>query len=176
MRSLFPLSTSSRAVSQQSIQGRRPRRAALLAGALLVLSGCSSMMPDSGTPESRATVLNVVVNYLGQIVLGNEKQLNSFLLWPEYLEAKGQITKEQFLSQFEQAKRTWSRERHPLLGLDVKEVDVDGNEAQVVLQRPSSDDPEIKVELLWTGAGWMVVNDSIFGENNLLANATRGRT
>ena len=126
----------------------------------LVFSGCSIFGSDPVTPETKAAVLRICDEYLRDLAGGLSGQAEAMIAWPEYGPQKGGLSRAEFESIVKSKKDIWSRSEHPLLGLDVKEVDIDEDAAEVVLQKPGKKE-KIEIELSWVGRGWLVVNDNI---------------
>ena len=137
----------------------------LLSG--LVLPGCSLMEP-APSPATRQTVLSVAANYLQFIVQGNDKRLTAIVSWQEYLlKNKEGLTREELSKQIALGQGRWTPETHPLLNLDVRSLDVNGDSAKVTLQRVNAKGfPVIWVKMAWTGSGWLIVDDSLFSADD----------
>jgi len=85
------------------------------------------------------------------------------------------ISREEFNKQLEALKNRWSVDENPLLDLEVLEVEARGDRARVTLRKRSkSDYPVIWVKLLWSGSGWIISEDSIFGRNKLASRVLAG--
>ena len=131
--------------------------------------GCSIFGYSKPTPELRTAVVRVTNDYLTAIGRGNESAADGIILWITYLENKG-FTKDDFRKQFLSLAKKYSTGNTPLRSLQVVDVQFDGEVAVVELKKTS--DPSlgtVEVSLEWVGAGWLVVNDSIFGPNELAA-------
>lgn len=139
----------------------------LLAG--LALFGCSTFKRSSSTPEMKIAVLRVSDDYLRSIATGNVHQVEGLIEWTDYiLQKKGRITKAEVRSQVEGLVKRWTPQDHPLLGLNAEEVDVDDDHATIVLRKANQPEaPEIHIDLVWAGGGWLVYDDSIFGPDGL---------
>ncbi|MCC6221213.1 MAG: hypothetical protein IT291_08250, partial [Deltaproteobacteria bacterium] len=59
---------------------------------------------------------------------------------------------------------------HPFVGLDVIDASVRGNTAYLKFQKfKQPDSPIISIKLYWIGGGWLIVDDSLFGKEGLIA-------
>ena len=120
------------------------------------------------SPELRATVIRAAARYLVHVVNNNENELNGAILWVDVLEKKN-MTKEQYRFQMASLQDRFSEKNHPLLGLETKNVEWSGDRASVQFVKSAADNPAvIQVELKWAGAGWLVEDDNIFGEDALI--------
>lgn len=141
--------------------------------ALSFFQACALNQGSEGTPLAKTTVLSVTNSYISTIVAGKIGPLEGMVLWAAYIPASGNnVNKEVFYKQVQEMKTKWKVQDHPLLGLEVLGVDVKGNDAQVRLKskkRPEA--AEILIELTWTGHGWLVSKDSIFGHQGYVADA-----
>ena len=142
---------------------------------LLVFYSCGGRIIGSpASPATKTTVLGVSADYLGKIVRGNYKEVNAMVVWPTYLDKSGPgMTKEKYFTQLDTMRKRWktAQTNHPLLGLTPVSVDVDGDEAEVVLKKEKSSEmsPEIEIQLSWAGTGWMISGDSLFGDNGMFS-------
>ena len=135
---------------------------------LSVLASCSWFRHDVPS-EARKTIIAVTDSYLRYIATGNERQLNSYVLWEDFLNnSHPKLTHEEYHPQLLELQNRWTPVEHPLLGLQVLDVDIDGNDALIRLRKNKRPDfPEIWVRYFWSGSAWLVVEDSIFGKEKL---------
>ncbi len=134
--------------------------------ALLTLSACSLGSSDV-TPETRMAVLRISDEYLRNLAKGQSGQAESMIGWPDYGPAvDDEITRDSFAEIVKSKKDRWSKEEHPLLGLDVKKVEIDDDEAEVLLVKKTTNQ-KIEIELRWVGRGWLIVNDNILSKNGI---------
>lgn len=141
---------------------------------ILCLSSCSAFTAyKSETPEAKIAVLSVARNYLGFIVMGNYNQVFGLILWNSFLDSSGSaFTKEDVRRQMELIQNRWSKEEHPLLNLDMKDIEVRADTAELTLQKFNSpESPKIEISFIWTGNGWLIQKDNIFGSEGVLAKA-----
>jgi hypothetical protein len=143
----------------------------------LCLSGCSDSLFHGTPPQVQATLIKVANSYLTHVAAGDEATVAELVYWPDLLgSGTARITKAEFDRQFHACLKHWSGKRtaaeHPLVGLRVLEASADGNFAKVRLSKDPkyasatpSDLPEITVEFIWEGTGWIVRKDSLFGPN-----------
>lgn len=134
------------------------------------LAGCSFFGRNGPTAEAKATVLGVASDYLSYIVQGSEKRLNSIVLWEDLLGhgTDHPMTKDEYRAQMQLLRTRWSPQDSPLLGLEVLDLQLKGDNATVILRKAGRQDyPKIWIELYWTGAGWLVIDDSLFGKGKL---------
>ena len=141
---------------------------------VLSLASCSAFTSyKSETPEAKIAVLSVARNYLGFIVMGNYNQVFGLILWNSFLDSSDSaFTKEDVRKQMELIQNRWSKEEHPLLNLDMKDIEVRADTAELTLQKFNSpDSPKIVINFIWTGSGWLIQKDNIFGSDGVLAKA-----
>lgn len=159
--------------SHRSNSTARPAGLLFATLCLLILAGgigCSAL----GTKETPATaklaILGVAGDYISSIARNDERNIDSILLWDEFRESKGpSMTHEYFQRQINSMQNRWQPNAHPLLNLDVVDLSVEGDYATVVLQKfEQPESPKITVVLRWVGRGWMVTNDSLFGQDGLI--------
>jgi hypothetical protein len=157
----------------------------LLITPLLVLlvssTGCSMLFGKPEMTEVKKAVIFVSANYIRHIVQNNKPQIDAMILWTDYLEAEGRggtFSKPQYYLQLDFFAKNFlprNSKKHPLLGLDVVDVEVGENSAIVTFKKFGQDDaPNIEVALIWIGRGWLIVDDSIFGHRGLVAQSLVG--
>lgn len=143
---------------------------ALLALALSTSGGCSKLLSREGTDAAKATVVAIVGDYLTAVALSQERPLHSLILWDEFLrDGQRLMTRGEVSAQLMSLKNRWTPADHPLLGLEVLSVSVQGNDAKVELRKKGHPDyPVIWVKMIWSGTGWLIVEDSLFGRGKLI--------
>ena len=118
-------------------------------------------------------IVSLTDDYLTAVVLNDERKLNSLVFWPALLENEGlngSRYQEDLLKQLQGIKGRWTVENNPLLGLEVINVVVSGDNAQISLRKAGRPGfPKVWVKWQWMGRGWLVVEDSLFGKDGLLA-------
>ena len=144
----------------------------VLCAAAVLLSSCSmlSFGGSEATPELKLAVLGVTNDYLRSIAQGNSQHYQETVLWIDYIANKhNAVSKAECLKRVADLKGRYPIENHPLLDLVPLEVSVRGNNAVVRLRkRTQPEAPEIIVKLIWDGSGWVISDDSLFGEKGLL--------
>lgn len=127
-------------------------------------------MSKQPNPELYALLVRVAGNYLRHVVNGDEARIGGVILWVDFLE-QAEIDKKEYLRQLASLRGRWTPQQHPLLGLDVIAVRWYGEDAEVIFRKADrpEDYPEIRIELLWAGRGWLVKSDSLFGKDKLIA-------
>lgn len=150
----------------------RSRSATLLFTLLfsMALNGCSLFGRSEGTPEAKYAVLVVVNQYLTAIASGRSSAIRDAVAWSDYRRKNGeQLTSANVEQIVEALKGKFNRENHPLVDLDVKDLELDDNLAKVSLQKRNDSDAQlVKLELVWTGGGWVIVDDNIFEDGGVL--------
>ncbi len=144
---------------------------------LLLLTSCSTLFPERGTPESKMAVLRMTNDYLTSVLTAKIQKLGDFVLWGSYLEDR-KITKEEVLSEIEQAKKLFPLAEHPLSNLQPTAIEIRNDDAEVKLKKGGvATAPEISIRLLWGAGGWIVVGDNLFGKDGVVTAAisTSGR-
>jgi len=96
------------------------------------------------------------------------------VLWLDYLQNTGLPAKEAMFTKMHRAAERYTEKNHPLMQLDILEVDVDGNDAELALRKKGNREaPVIEIELTWVGSGWLIVNDNIFPDGGVLDRVMR---
>jgi len=138
-------------------------------------SGCSTPFFDSSTPEVQQLLIGVSARYLQLVAAGDEKLVSEMVYWPEYLDG-ARFTRVDFHKQFESIRGKWPLEDHPLLNQKVVSVSSRGNYGEVVLEKDPKKMkpgqvviPKIVIRLIWTGRGWIVSEDNLFGRDKFFS-------
>lgn len=135
---------------------------------LVSFSACSlsSRQPN---PELARTLAIVSADYLRYVISVDEKKLGNVVLWTDILKTKG-LEKTQYLRKAKSLKLRYGlRPDHPLLGLRVMSIRIDDDRAWVELKKDGQTDaPTIEISLVWGSVGWLVLNDNLFGEGELI--------
>lgn len=151
---------------------------ASIAGVVLcacLLSGCGSRILSPEPPAVvKVVVLRAAVQYVACTVRGDYRCLRPLVAWNDYLKhqsIKGGMNAYQ--QRLQRVKNRWSAEENPLMNLDVKKIDIDENDATVVFGRAEGERfPEFSIQLYWTGGGWLIYDDSLFGDDELIEQLT----
>lgn len=147
---------------------------------LLTLSACapSGVVGPGGlritgksTPDARATVVQMAGEYVRLVNTENKEMLEGLILWDEFVRnSPGLLTPGQVYAQMRGNATRWTEENHPMIHLDLRALHVEENEARVTLQRINkADAPLVEIEFFWTGEAWLVVDDSVFGSDGIIA-------
>ncbi len=146
-----------------------------LLSSLPMVSACSRPLFQTTTPEVQQLLIGVTGRYLELLAAGDEKLVSEMIFWPDFLDGAN-FTRADFHKQFEAVRGKWALQNHPLLGLKVLSATSHGNYGEVELQKdprklePGQDPgPKITVELLWSGRGWIVRRDSLFGPDKFFS-------
>lgn len=136
------------------------------------LSGCSfNLFGTKPSYEESRAVLSVTNNYLRAIAMSDSTRAESYVLWEEFSAARYGRSRELMRDQLQEAKGRWTIENHPLLELTVVNLEIDSDDAVVVLQKEKDNEavgPELFVRLRWVFSGWLIVDDSVIGTGGLL--------
>jgi hypothetical protein len=144
---------------------------------LINLSACGFWKTE-GPPSvnEKQIVILVCADYL-KIVVSNKhhERLNSLMALTTYMENQPGLNKSTFLKQIESLQNRWPMDEHPLLNLDLKEIIVEDDLAKVTLRRKDGleSDPDVEIELFWSGTAWQIIDDSLFGPGNYIESITR---
>lgn len=139
----------------------------LIAVCIIALSSCSYLKPKTGENLQKYTVARVSSTYLGWVFAGSEDHMGNYVVWSLLLSGSDgkPMSREDFRKQLKSIQNRWTTEEHPIFDLDLKSVEVDGNQAEVRFQRLNrSHYPVITLELRWSGTGWLIERDSLFGQ------------
>ena len=130
------------------------------------------MFEPDATPEVEKTVLLVSLEYIQRVANTNFARIEPLVFWTDYIGKTG-VTPFEYQRQLSWvAKQRWTQETHPLFHLDVVDIDVDENNSEVVLRKNAPGTwPKIKISLIWSGNGWLVVGDNLFGDKGVFATA-----
>lgn len=142
----------------------------------LTICGCGvidAMKPKSTPSRVESTVGRVTADYIQAVFEGTLSRLETFINWPSMLDrglaGEGGFTRADFEKQLASLQGRWTLEEHPLYGLVISDIDVDGNDAEVELKRTNGNGyPTIEISLLWVGNGWVITKDSLFGRGKLV--------
>ena len=140
-------------------------------------ASCSLIEPSKGRAAVESTVIGVVNTYLTAVAAGDERRLNGIVYWDLFLGRNGGelLTRSEIHTQIEQIKTRWTPDKNPLLGLEVINVSVSGDDAKVTVRKAGKPDfPTIWVKVVWSGSGWLVAQDSLFGRDKLFAEYLSG--
>ena len=142
----------------------------LLALLFFSTTACSSIAGKSPGPELGALLIRVSADYVKHVVNADEARIGGSILWTDFLK-QADIDKQEYLRQVRSLQNRWTAEEHPLLGLKVEELKWYGDEATVYLRKASKNKkyPMIKIEMIWSGSGWLVTKDNLFGKKLLVA-------
>lgn len=132
---------------------------------------CSSFRFGEQNKLVTIAVVNVASIYLQNVIVANPERLNSVAHWNKiYRTGRNEISHEEFAKQLDSIQNRWNTAQHPLYGLEILDIDIDGNEAEVVFKKAAKKKyPKIYLTLEWGGNSWLVVDDSLFGKNKLVA-------
>jgi hypothetical protein len=137
---------------------------------LLFFFGCSQIFPSSND-GAKTTLLGLSNAYLQGVATGNYAKMHEFVLWSDFLSKEGNnITDLELRAHLANMQNRWSIEEHPLSYLVAKDVDLSGNNATVYLKKKDGgySSPTIEITFHWVGAGWMIVDDNLFGKDELV--------
>ena len=145
----------------------------LLFGVLLISASACSVLTSGrkGSVYEKAVVAGVAADYLGALLRQDTQSINVVVLWDDFIEnAPGELTKEVYFKQLRLLEPSqWKSSEHPLTSLDIIDIQFSGNLADVSLQKVKNPDaPKIKIILFWTGGGWLIAGDTLFGTEGLL--------
>ncbi len=134
---------------------------------LFAFSGCSMFSSQEVTPETKMAVLRLCDEYLRNLANGKASQAEAMIAWSDYAPAsEDELTREEFDQIIKSKKDRWSKEEHPLLGLDVTDVEI-GNDVAVITLVKKSTKSTIEIKLNWVGRGWVVTGDNILSKNGI---------
>jgi len=108
----------------------------------------------------------VIVQYVQFSFLARIEPLESTVIMKDFL-ANQEITKDEYDFRIVRLSRRWPINENPLIQLAVKSIDVSGDNAKAILQREGAGFPELVFKLVWTGSSWVIVDDNIFGKDEL---------
>ena len=135
---------------------------------LFTLSSCSLNDSSSDNPEVREVLIGVSNHYLINVINGNFTELNSVILWEDYVANKGgTFSKNEYLKQLSLLDGHYTIDNHPLLNLEPKKIKISGNYADLSFKNKNSD--QIELYYTWAESGWLLSNDNLFGEDGLFA-------
>ena len=96
--------------------------------------------------------------------------VKAYTVWADLTKPMGEA---KYLQRLHALQRRWSDEDHPLKGLDLDSIAVGTNEASVTFKKvEGKSSGKIEVDLVWNGSAWLVVDDSLFGDGELIAKLT----
>ena len=100
---------------------------------LLPLCGCWFSSGYGDSELTRTAVVRIAGEYIGYVIQKNENQLDGLVLWPDYTLNKDQkVNRAIYFKQLNALPPFSADNSNPLVGLDVHELDVDGDDARIV--------------------------------------------
>ncbi len=141
---------------------------------LLSFNACAKVFSHEPAPEMRATLVGVSAAYIRAILKDDKTALKQLLAIDDYLGEDGNnISNNTFATRASVLRTHWTPEENPLVNLDIIDVSTYDNHAEVVFRRNDRENsPEVAINLYWTGNGWVIIDDSIFGDNELINTET----
>ena len=132
----------------------------------LSLSSCGNFNSKQPNPELASTIIRTAAKYLVYVVNADENEINGAILWTDILKTK-EMNKPQYRSQMSALKKRFPGTKgHPLIGLNIKDLEWTGDEATVSFVNASGTPKDtIWVQIMWSGSGWLVDDDSLFGKD-----------
>lgn len=145
-------------------------RPMILAPILLSLCGCWFSSGYGDSELTRTAVIRIAGEYIGHVLTKNQNQLDGLVLWSDYTKNKDQkVTRTTYFKQLASIPPLPADETNPLVGLDVYELDIDGDDARITFVKHGLENPpKIEVQITWVGQGWLVVDDTLFGPDEYL--------
>jgi hypothetical protein len=133
---------------------------------LLLLIACSIPKKKEVSIDTKFTVIQVCSEYLAAVIRGDEGRIGNYASWKDLLSSEnGSISMEEFRKELAVFQQSYSAKDHPLLGLEIKKLEIEEDDAFVVFKKfGAKDSPEITITLQWVSSAWMVIEDSIFGK------------
>ena len=140
----------------------------LVVVALLAFTGCG-LTSKTPNPALTNALVNVSATYLRYVVIADEAKLGNVILWHDHLEAND-LDKDAYLAKLGHLKKRYpTLKNHPLLGLEVRDIKWNDNRATVKLAKTGKvNSVPIVIDLYWGSNSWLVVDDNIFGQGELL--------
>lgn len=134
---------------------------------IFLLSSCSSVFDNKSNAGAKVTTASVAAGFITNCLEVNYKKVSDHLFSSKYT-VNQDISLEQFQSKITNLKEKWALENHPLAGLVVSDVDLNGNFSTVTLKKDkSSGFPSVIIKLEWAGGSWAVIDDNIFGKGEI---------
>lgn len=146
-----------------------------IAGPLMLatFSACGSLMGPGLSEDAKGTIQRVTQTFIGTVATGNEIKLADQVSWEDYLGTGDErISHQEFSNQLRAFREKFPLDNphNPLLHLRVVKVTGSGSRGKIYLQKSDNESaPEIWVKLVWTGTGWVVIEDNLFGKNKLVS-------
>jgi hypothetical protein len=146
------------------------RRSFVLLIVPFLLASISCSVLSESNPILDETLVSITNKYLTDISNGRGRDAAAMILWADYgTNTRNGLTPEQYILTVDKMRRHKpSAPEHPLRGLEVKDVDFDDDSGAVTLRHPKSGDKVI-VQMLWTGSGWLITRDNLFGKDGYLS-------
>jgi len=141
------------------------------------VAACSIVQGRQPTNAEKRVVAGLAGNYLQAVVVNAKPTLDELILWAEYLAQPGREGgKEAYYSQVSLVGNFWNLDDNPLLGLTLMDISISGDEATITLHKKKTpEDQQIIIGLVWTGHGWMVRDDNLFGADKLISRLVEQR-
>lgn len=136
---------------------------------IALLSSCSLTSAGPDNPEVKEVLVALSNNYLISVVNGNFGEINSVIIWAEYLgEKEKHFSKQKYFDQLSSLDGRYTLDNHPLLKLELEDADISDNHSYLTFRKNNSE--IIKLSFMWAESGWLLVDDNLFGKAGLFAN------
>lgn len=135
---------------------------------ILIFSGCSFLNKPSD-PEVYKTVIRVSAMYLNSIGTGEADKALDMLDKSVYF--KNGRNQRSVVAQIISLKnKNLESTENPFYSLVVVDAIIEDDEAEVEYRKKDYDDERINISLSWSGTGWRVKDDNVFGDSGYLNN------
>lgn len=137
---------------------------------LTSLNSCSLNHKRELTEDAKLALFHISDQYLVFLARGESHKAASMILWDEYFH-NNELNEIAFISKATSFSKKYKKiknlKEHPLLGFSSAEAQPDGNDAIVTLTKKSAFE-KVKLKFRWVGAGWLVCDDNLFGDDELI--------
>lgn len=136
----------------------------LLIFLIFACSSCSVVIGGftSAPPGVRDTLSKLTHIYFATIISGNSELVISMRACPPPCP----ISPSDITNQIKNMRNASVSGKHPLSNFSIRSIETNENEARIKLHnKQDANAPTIEIECFWSGAGWVIVSDTIFGQD-----------
>ena len=137
---------------------------------LFLATSCSKSISVDDNAPLRAALVRISANYFNAIIRGDKRSLDTRINPTKYF-SDNSFSSKDFYNQVSSLDGRWNKDDHPLVNLDVLDIDKSEGSAELKFRRIDNPDaPVIYLSLSWEGAGWLVSKDNLFGPGGIFSN------
>jgi|GEM_PF-7078168 len=130
----------------------------------LATSSCSLLGDKAPSGALRKILLGLSTGHIRAVFNADMEAIGQTANLASYLSRRQIPSRKDFLAQLKSAQPVWEKHSQILQTLRAMDVSTKESVAQVIFEAASPKGPiRLAVFLEWSGGGWMIVDDNIFG-------------